>query len=66
MSHEIVSFIMRYKLENFIAEVTIIKFNDKVYSLQWHPKRLNSTIRTLWLVTNSLINSLLVKLLMKK
>ena len=28
---------------------------NKMYSLHWQPKRLNSTIRTVWLITNSLM-----------
>ena len=31
--------------------------NNKVYSLHWQPKRLNTTVRTLWLITNALIIS---------
>ena len=38
--------------------IVTIKNKNKVYTLHWQPKRLNSTIRTLrilWLVTNSLM-----------
>ena len=33
----------------------IVGNNNKIYSLHWQPKRLNCTIRTLWLITNSLM-----------
>ena len=32
-----------------------ILINTKVYSLHWQPKQRNSTIRTLWLIKNSLM-----------
>ena len=50
-----ISHVHRYKILQRSGGVCDVYIIIKVYSLHWQPKRLNSTVRTLWFITNPLM-----------